>query len=150
MNNFIWSLCIALISSIPTVKSQTLGSFSGTVTDQQSLGISDAYVYLLNTNLGTPTDNQGKFSIPNVPPGRYTLKVSALGFATATRSVTITAESQTMTIQLAESARRLDEVTVSAQKIEEDPQKLPFSVSTLSSKQVQDYRLWTSKDLDRH
>jgi iron complex outermembrane receptor protein len=147
MNNFIWSLCIALISSIPTVKSQTLGSFSGTVTDQQSLGISDAYVYLLNTNLGTPTDNQGKFSIPNVPPGRYTLKVSALGFATATRSVTITAESQTMTIQLAESARRLDEVTVSAQKIEEDPQKLPFSVSTLSSKQVQDYRLWTSKDL---
>ncbi|GAB3881037.1 TonB-dependent receptor [Spirosoma agri] len=147
MKNFLWSLCIVFISSIPIVKSQTPGSLSGSVTDQQSLGISGAYVHLLNTNLGAPTDNQGKFSIPNVPSGQYTLAISALGFATTVKSVTLTVENPALTITLVEAARRLDEVTVSAQKVEEDPQKLPFSVSTLSSKQVQEYRLWTSKDL---
>jgi iron complex outermembrane receptor protein len=147
MKKFIWALCIVLIQYSPAAKSQTFTSFSGTVTDHQSLGIAGAYVYLLNTNLGALTDNQGKFIIPNVPPGQYTVNTSALGFATSNRPFTITADNPTLTIQLTESSQRLDEVTVSAQKVEENPQKLPFSVSTLSSKQVLDYRLWTSKDL---
>lgn len=147
MTKFIWSLCIGLTTFMPTVKSQTPGHFSGTITDQQSLGIAGASVYLLNTNLGASTNEQGKFTISNVPLGRYTLNVSALGFATAHKSVTFTTENQELTIQLTTATNRLDEVTVSAQKVEEDPQKLPFSISTLSAKQVQDYRLWTSKDL---
>jgi iron complex outermembrane receptor protein len=147
MKRFIWALCITFVSYIPVAKSQTLSPLSGTITDQQARGVSGAYVHLLNTTLGAPTDNQGKFSIPNVPSGQYTLTVSALGFATINKSINITADNPAITITLTESTQRLDEVTVSAQKVEEDPQKLPFSVSTLSSRQVQDYRLWTSRDL---
>jgi iron complex outermembrane receptor protein len=41
----------------------------------------------------------------------------------------------------------LDAVTVTAQKKEESLQNIPFSISSISSRQVEEYRLWNSKDI---
>ncbi|WP_184545827.1 TonB-dependent receptor [Mucilaginibacter sp. FT3.2] len=130
-----------------SVKAQTVASLSGTVTDQKSQGIPRATVYLLNTNYHTIADKEGKFSLSNLIPGNYIIHISAVGYASKNQSIVLTGASQFVTIQLKDDSRQLDEVTVTAQKYEEDAQKVPFSISTLSAKQLKDYGIWDLKDL---
>jgi iron complex outermembrane receptor protein len=133
-------LCIA-------VNAQTQTNLSGTVTDDKSQVIPGASVYLLNTNYHTIAYKNGKFVLRNVSAGTYTLHISAVGYATKNQPVTVTNKSQDISVQLNDAGNRLDEVTVTAQKYEEDAQRVPFSISTLSAKQIRDYRLWDLKDL---
>ena len=130
-----------------SVKGQTLISLSGTISDDKSQAISGASVYLLNTNYHTITDKSGKFSLTGIGAGNYTLHISAVGYAAKNQPVTMNGGSQLIRIQLKDAANQLDEVTVTAQKYEEDAQRVPSSISTLSAKQVRDYRLWDLKDL---
>lgn len=125
---------------------QQTKNVTGTVTDNKSNAISKASVYILNTNLGTLTDEQGKFQLNDLKPGKYLLSVSAIGYATLTEEVN-TEINKSINIVLTSAAIQLDEVIVSAQKKEELLQKLPFSISALSSGKVNDYRLWYNKDI---
>lgn len=49
---------------------------------------------------GGLTDDNGRFSVPNVPAGVHTLSVSSLGYAEASRTITVTA-GQTTVLELA-------------------------------------------------
>ncbi|MFC6998807.1 TonB-dependent receptor [Rufibacter roseus] len=138
-------ICMLFFIGVTTAHSQNLMTISGTVQNKNAEGISGASVSLLNTSLGAATDSQGRFTIQQVPAGPYTLRVSALGFAT--RTMYVTAGNQEVVVQLEGESRQLGEVTVTAQKKEEDLQRVPFSVSTLSSKEVQEYRLWDVREL---
>jgi outer membrane receptor protein involved in Fe transport len=61
------------------------GKISGRITDK-STGESmiGANVILVGTRLGASTDNDGFFTIINVPPGTYKLSVRYIGYATVT------------------------------------------------------------------
>lgn len=140
--------CITLlffINSVILANCQNTITISGQVTDNKANPVSDATVYILNTNLGTYTGKQGEFEFKNIPGGKYILQVSAIGFAVADEEVDN--QSGNIKIVLSQSSMQLDEVVVSAQKREELLQKLPFSISALSSNKVEQYRLWNSKDI---
>ena len=143
MKNLLLSLAL-FISCIATANSQNI--ISGVVLDNNANAVSGASVYILNTNLGASTDSQGEFTIKDVPPGQYIVQISAIGYATQKRTVK-SDEKLLLTIALAEASKQLNEVTVTAQKREEDPQRVPFSISTLSDNEVQEYRLWNSRDI---
>ncbi|WP_210463907.1 TonB-dependent receptor [Rufibacter roseolus] len=143
----VFSAVAVFILSITISWAQRLGSFRGSVQSRNSAGIPGANVRLLNTNLSTVSDAQGQFLLNNVPAGHYTVQVSAVGFATLTRTVRLPEEEADLVIQLTESAAQLDEVVVSAQKVEEDLQRVPASITALNSRQVQEYRLWSQRDL---
>jgi len=53
-----------------------------------------ANVSINGTSLGMATDNKGSYSISNVNPGTYTLKVSYIGYETAEKEFTVTDESE--------------------------------------------------------
>lgn len=128
--------------------SQQSADISGKITNTLSVPLPGTSVYLLNTNRGTATDDQGNFRFSNLQPGRYTVQLSAVGYATTNIDITAGSPSgQPVTIQLAESSKQLDAVFVNAQKREEILQKVPVSITALSSRQVQQYRLWNNKDL---
>src|SRR5690606_34675316 len=116
------------------------------VTDNESKPVAGASVYLLNTNRGVATNDKGEFSIPGLVAGRYRVEISAIGFATITRAASING-SETPVFELEEETRQLDAVLVSAQKTEESLQEVPFSISALSGRQVQQYRLWNAREL---
>lgn len=130
-----------------SAKAQTAANLSGTVTDDKSHGISRATVYLLNTNYHTIADKDGKFSLHDLIPGSYTIHISAVGYASKNQAVVLNGASQPLVITLKDDNKQLDEVTVTAQKYEEDAQKVPFSISTLTAKQLKDYGIWDLKDL---
>lgn len=134
-----------LFSSIQ-LNAQTLRQLSGRITDAQRNPVAGATVRLLNTNRATVSGGNGNFSFQNLPSGQYTVQVSAVGFATITEEVNAS-DNNAVTVVLPSTAKQLDEVVVSAQKREEVLQRLPLSVTALSSKEVQEFRLWDTKDL---
>jgi iron complex outermembrane recepter protein len=125
-------------------------SISGKITGSSSEGIPRVSIQVLNTHLGAISDNDGNFSINSIPTGNYHIQITAVGYASITKNITV-GEAGTGTgnvsFQLKESAQQLDDVIVTAQKKEENQQLVPVSISSISSKQVLEYRLWNSKDL---
>ena len=119
----------------------------GKVTDAAGNPMEGAFVRILNTNLGTVTDREGFFSLP-VKPGKYTVYVTALGYSGRERTLDVTTPgADASTIVLEEEAVALDDVVVTAQKEEEDLQRVPFSISALTARKVNEYRIWNSKDI---
>ncbi|MEO6490712.1 MAG: TonB-dependent receptor, partial [Ferruginibacter sp.] len=93
------------------------------------------------------TNTQGVFSFVGLVTGSYDFQVSAVGYTTLTRRMQITNLDSQLNFQLSDEAVQLEGVVVTAQKKEEFVQKVPLSISVISSKQVSAYRLWNSKDL---
>jgi len=59
------------------------GKIQGTVKDEETREpIAFADVVILNTEMGSATDDNGNFYILNVPSGKYTIEVSYLGYQT--------------------------------------------------------------------
>src|SRR3954470_24660859 len=121
--------CILLttlfIYFITHLNAQSSVNLQGTITDNNNHGIAGALVHVLNTNLQTTTDNEGRFTFNSIRPGKYTIEASAVGYAVAT-TITSKVNDNAMVIQLQPAIKQLDEVVVTAQKIEETNQQLPI------------------------
>ncbi len=79
----VFSLILIVLPSI--VNAGTAGKIAGSVTDASTgepvIGVN---LILEGTRLGTATDLDGFYYILNIPPGVYTLTVSAVGYANQT------------------------------------------------------------------
>ncbi|RKR84662.1 TonB-dependent receptor-like protein [Mucilaginibacter gracilis] len=137
---------ILVCFSIPALAQS--GKIQGAVTTSAGEGINKTTVKLLNTNYGSLTDNQGKYSISNLTAGSYTISVSAVGYASQLKSLELS-KGQTLVIdfKLAESNQQLNEVTVSSEKRQEAIQKIPAAITALDAKQIKEYRLWDITNL---
>jgi outer membrane receptor protein involved in Fe transport len=95
------------------------GSIGGLVTDAVTKEpIVGASVLIQGTQTGSMTDFEGKFSIPNVKPGSYSIIVSFITYSTDTiANLTVEADKRLeLTVALTEEAKTLSEVVVSGQK----------------------------------
>src|SRR5439155_813436 len=77
--------------TVPLADAQVLfGSVSGTVTDQSGAGVPKAHVTLINKATSVQkeadTDESGHYTITDVQPGNYDLKVTAGGFKPLTQT----------------------------------------------------------------
>ncbi len=81
-------LLLALMTT--SVSAQVRGRITGRVTDAATGEyLPGANVILVGTTLGDATDREGYYTIYNVPPGTYTLKVSYIGYEDFTTQVTV-------------------------------------------------------------
>ncbi|WP_205500074.1 TonB-dependent receptor [Rufibacter psychrotolerans] len=138
---------MGLLFSLPFMAAaQSLITLEGEVTDLQAAPIGGASIRLLNTNIQTVTQANGSFVLENVPAGEYQFFVSALGHAAVNRKMTVKADA-VLHFQLPATLHQLEAVVISAQKQEEDPQETALSISTLSARQIQEARIWNTRDL---
>jgi len=98
----------------PNILKQTL---RGQVFDQDSkASLPFANVQILNTNpaMGTTTDADGKFEIKNLPVGRYTIKVSFVGYTDAYLPDILlgSAKEAVVFVELSEQVQSLGGVTI--------------------------------------
>src|SRR5689334_6796388 len=139
---------LAGIVACCVIYSQQPITIQGNIKDERSDPVSYASVYLLNTNFSAVSDTSGNFAIKNIPEGNYALVVSAVGYATINETIELTPGGKTsFDLRLTDASKQLDEVIVTAEKKEENVQKIPSSISALNAKSINDYRLWNSKDL---
>lgn len=127
---------------LPQLKAQT-----GKITDSEHNGspVPNATITILNTSYTIAADAQGKYRLPKLRPGAYTLVITATGFASATKDITI--GQANLDIELTPAAKKLDDVIVTAQKQQERLVKIPVSITALNAQKINDYHIWNSKDI---
>ncbi|HEX8494198.1 MAG TPA: TonB-dependent receptor [Pyrinomonadaceae bacterium] len=84
-------LCLSLFTMSAFAQSSTTGSIEGMVTDPDGRPVPNATVTVSGSNLISPqtaqTDDEGRYRVLNLPPGRYTVVVGATaGFQETTRN----------------------------------------------------------------
>jgi len=141
------AILFLLLALCCSAYAQSGSKLSGTIITANHEPVQGATVSLLNTNYISMSDKDGTFTFNNVLAGKYTLHVSDVAFAAVNREVTVTTQAQSVSIELQEASKQLDEVVVAADKREDMAQKVPSSVSALSAKQVREYKLWNLKDI---
>ena len=83
------------------VFSQTTGKISGIVKDKSdSSSLPGANVYLENTSFGSASDEQGRFTLINIPPGKYILKVDMIGYKSVKMENIIVSVNRTFSLEL--------------------------------------------------
>jgi TonB-linked SusC/RagA family outer membrane protein len=97
-------------------RAQGGGTVSGRVVDAATQApIQEAQVVVAGTQRGAATDAQGRFSIPGVPAGTYTIRARRIGYAQGEQQVTVGAgATATANFSLATAATQLQEVVVNA------------------------------------
>jgi hypothetical protein len=92
---------------------QGLGSIHGTVTDPSASSIPNAAVHVTGggQTRDEKTDNSGRFTVA-IPPGQYTIRITAPGFVTSTQTnVTVNGGQSAavdVTLQIAAAAQQVD------------------------------------------
>lgn len=122
-------------------------TINGIISDENNKPIYAASVHLLNTAQTALSKENGTFILSNIATGNYTIAVIAVGYASQQKEVMVNDATSSVNIQLQPDSKRLDDVTVTAEKREENGQQLPLSITTLSAKQINDYRLWNANEL---
>lgn len=118
MRRLYWFVIMGVVCAFHPLaaEAQERGTVTGTVIDaatQQPLV--GAQVSIVGTQIGTLTNQQGRFLIPNVPAGQREARVILIGYASATQPVTVVAgQTATVDFQLAQAAIALDEIVVTA------------------------------------
>jgi TonB-linked SusC/RagA family outer membrane protein len=108
------------------------GTIQGTITNDKGDPSSGASISLVGTDKGAAADALGKYIITGIPPGKYKLAITAVGFLSAIREVTIKeGESLTINIQLKAGHNDLDEVVVTGYS-RQSKRDVTGAVSTLS------------------
>ncbi len=120
---------------------QTTGKLVGTVADNLGNGLPGANVNVVGSHLsaptGTVTDTDGMYEVPSLPPGRYSVTASFVGYKTSTKDITISAGSTTTTgFSLASSVLWGDQLIVSASREPEKVLDAPASVAIVDGKEL--------------
>ena len=104
-----------LLGSTATAQAQQ-ASVAGRVTETGSGSpISDAQVFIVGTNLGGLTNQDGRYILRNVPLGAQQLRVIRIGYSEVKRPVTVTAgQATTLDLVLTKSVISLQEVVTTA------------------------------------
>ncbi len=102
---------------LPAEKNEAKGKIKGMVIDANSgEALIGANVMIQGTSVGTAVDLEGKFVIPNVKPGSYTLKITYVGYKPRLEKVTVLSNRSTeITVKLEWIAVEGDVVLVTAQ-----------------------------------
>lgn len=110
------ALCFLALGAIPDAHAQS-GRIVGTVSDANTgESLPGANVVIQGTSKGAATDIEGKYTLPSVSAGTYTLLFSYVGYERVEREVTVGAgETVTVDADLPWEGVEGDEVVITAQ-----------------------------------
>ena len=111
-------LLLGLLILMPSIlPAAPQGKIEGTVFDKQhNEPLPGANVFLKGTAYGAVTDLKGKFTIPGIPVGEYTLLVKYIGYQDKEIPVTVEADQTvTQTVKLEFQAVKGEEIVVTGQ-----------------------------------
>jgi len=122
-----WLFCVALLAALAIVSApinaQVLyGSMVGVITDPTGAAIPNAAITVTNPGTGlsttSTTDEAGRFSVPNLAPGNYDLKVVAPGFRSYSRTgIIVSANTVARADTQLEVGQQAEQVSVQADAV---------------------------------
>lgn len=111
-------------------------TLSGQITDKSTgEDLIGASVYIESINAGTITNTYGFYSL-SVPPGKYTVKYSYIGFETISKELNLS-KNISLNIELGEAAVMVKEVVVAAKGKNENIKANQMSVVKIDAKAIE-------------
>ncbi len=137
---------LPLAGTTPGLLAQS--QISGVVTDSRDgRPLQDAAVTLEPGHRGTYTDDAGEFRFGDVPPGKYRLKISRVGYVSVTKHIMLQKEAHpVLTIQLEKEVLPIGEVSVVGESAEKriqrdltiEPVSLKPAVTTITHEKMEE------------
>src|SRR5580704_934234 len=112
----LWAVIIGVLRPTPVNAQQATSKINGLVTDTSGAVLPGATVEVQPNGLRTVSDAQGQFTIPNMAPGSYTVKVSYVGFSLFQTPVTVVAGQPTNVTAVLTVASESESVIVTAER----------------------------------
>lgn len=138
MRNFIFLILLTLSATVLYADDITPikegNKISGHVVEHgNEEGIAFASVLIVETGEGTMSNEEGRFEFTNLKPGKYTLRVSMVGYESMTKEVVASSEyTAVVHFKLKQDNIAIDEVVVSANRNEVNRWEAPVVVSIVS------------------
>ncbi len=135
----LWLGAILALLWVAPLRAQAVGIVAGRVTDtRNNQPIVNAQITVQGSTLATRSDRDGRYRLPNVPPGAKTIDVHMIGYAAKTVAVTVTV-GQTVTLDLALTvqAAELDAVVTTGQGGEITKRRIATTVDVISSETIE-------------
>lgn len=109
-------VALVLLALAAPAGAQDRATVTGVVTDAESMGpLAGAQVQIEGTNYGQLTNAEGRFIIPNIPPGTHTLRAVFIGYGPVAHEFTVAAGgTEEVNFELSTSALALDGIVVTA------------------------------------
>lgn len=109
-------VALVLLALAAPAGAQDRATVTGVVTDAESMGpLAGAQVQIEGTNYGQLTNTEGRFIIPNIPPGTHTLRAVFIGYGPVAHEFTVAAGgTEEVNFELSASALALDGIVVTA------------------------------------
>lgn len=112
-------------------------SLSGKITSEGEL-VPGITVMLAEINKGGVSDKNGIYKIENIKPGKYTIRVSALGFRTIKDSISISnGQNVERNYKLLEDILNIGEIVVTGTRNQIERYNAPVIVNTISNRTFQ-------------
>jgi iron complex outermembrane receptor protein len=128
---------VALLLALPVVAFSQF-TISGNVKQKKSgEAIPGATISIENTYSAAQSKNDGSFEIKNLKQGKHILHVSFIGYQKFTDTINLT-ENKNMTVELIENEILMDEVIVSATRVDD---KSAMAYSNVSKQQIAEQNL---------
>ena len=138
-------ILLVFISPFTFIFAGTDGTIRGRVTDEESMGLPGATIYLPELGIGAAADPEGNFIILNIPVGKYDVVVQMVGYQKKTYKEVQVVMDQTVWLNpiLPVAAVEGDEVEVvgtrplvergaTSKKITVDKEAIPVSYTHLT------------------
>jgi len=116
------------------------GVIRGKVKNAQGVGVAGATVSLDKGNKIVAADDNGEFIITNVKAGKYTLKVTAVGYVDHVEEVDVTDGTVNISVAMSESNEQLGEVVVTALGIQRQARTLTYSTQKINGEKLNEVR----------
>lgn len=142
-------LLLALTCLPVALSAQTTGAITGRVTNAatgQPLG--DVQISLVGQDIGTLTQPNGRYLIPNVPTGSYTIEAISLGFTSVSHEVTVgSGESALVDFDLSSTAIDLEEIVITGTAGAARRREIGNSISSLRAEDLESEPILSAQDI---
>ena len=118
--------------------SQTTGKVSGVIVEKDSKEpLPGANIYLVNTAYGTASDASGRFTIINIPPGKYAMKVDMIGFKSVQMDELVVSVNRTtsLDVEMEQTVIEGEVVTVEVSRLTQKKDQTG-TIKNISSEQI--------------
>lgn len=116
------------------------GSFSGTLLDASGSPIATALIRLVEADVTTTTDSEGRFHFDGLAPGDYTVEVNHLGYEAPTREIAVIADAEvTLDLVVSPEVVELEAIEVRSRTALEERRRIaPARVSVAYGDEVRE------------
>lgn len=138
------NFCFILLAG-STAWSQEKATIKGQITLKNNESPENISVVLKGTKSGTTTDEEGNYTLKNIKPGTYTLKVSSVGYITQEKSIVLKeGDNLIQNFAIATNSEDLTEVVVNGGKKNHFARKDTKQVSRLPLKNLENPQSYTT------